>query len=181
MKKKKPLPPKSAQRFLNWFLKRSLTEEILGDLEEKFVQELKEKSPWRAKVTYWYQTFHYLRPFAIKEKLITDLIPFFMFRNHLKLTFRLFAKNKTYLLINALGLGIAVACCLAAYLFIAHNIEFDSMHRPEKVANIYKIHAQQESKTGQFSENMTIAAPLAPMAALDIPGINRFTRYIPNN
>ncbi|MEM6318122.1 MAG: FtsX-like permease family protein, partial [Bacteroidota bacterium] len=81
----------------------------------------------------------------------------------------------------SLGLGIAVACCLAAYLFVAHNIEFDGMHRPDKVANIYKIHAQQESKTGQFSENMTIAAPLAPMAALEMPGINRFTRYIPNN
>ena len=102
-----------------------------------------------------------------------------MFRNHLKITFRLFAKNKTYLLINSLGLGIAVACCLAAYLFIAHNIEFDSMHRPEKVANIFKIHAQQESKTGEFSETTSVSAPLAAAAAIDIAGINRFTRYIP--
>ena len=59
-------PPKLAQRFLRWFLRYELTEEVEGDLAEKFYQTLEEHSSGRAKRNYWYQVFHYLRPFAIK-------------------------------------------------------------------------------------------------------------------
>jgi len=69
-------PPKLANRFLNWILKTELIEEVLGDLEEKFEIQLNKKSPFKAKVNYWYQTINYLRPFAIKNNIITDLNPF---------------------------------------------------------------------------------------------------------
>ncbi len=174
-------PPKYAQKFLYWILKKELAEEVLGDLEEKFYKKLEKESPFQARRNYWYQTLNYLRPFAIKNNILNHLNPFFMFKNYFKVTYRLFSKNKTYLLINSLGLGVAVACCLAAYLFFAHNIEFDNMHQAEKVENIFKVHAQQESKTGYFSETMMISAPLASAAATDIAGIKRFTRYIPKD
>ena len=33
-------PPEYAQKFLRWFIKPELEEEILGDLEEKFYERL---------------------------------------------------------------------------------------------------------------------------------------------
>ena len=51
-----------------------------------------------------------------------------MIKNYLRVAFRTFLKNKSYIVINALGLGISLACCIAAYLLLAFNIEFDNFH-----------------------------------------------------
>jgi hypothetical protein len=62
---KNHIPPRLAQRFLTWFLRDDLAEEVPGDLEEKFNARLEKSTPFRAKLNYWYQVFNYLRPFAI--------------------------------------------------------------------------------------------------------------------
>lgn len=55
-------PPKYAERFLDWILKPELTEEVLGDLEEKFYQRLEEGTLFKAKANYWYQILFVLFP-----------------------------------------------------------------------------------------------------------------------
>jgi len=104
-----------------------------------------------------------------------------MYRHYLKITLRLFAKNKTYILINTLGLGIAIACCLTVYVLFAYNIEFDRFHNKEKVANIFRIHSHIETQTGQIHENNSAPMPLAPEAIQSIAGIDKYTRFIRSN
>ena len=53
-----PKPPKYANKLLRWFLKEELEEEVVGDLEEKFYQNVKDKSLFKAKANYWYQTLN---------------------------------------------------------------------------------------------------------------------------
>jgi hypothetical protein len=60
---KKNIPPKLASRFLNLFLRDDLAEEVQGDLDEQFYAKLSTTSAFRAKLNYWFQVFHYLRPF----------------------------------------------------------------------------------------------------------------------
>lgn len=49
-----------------------------------------------------------------------------MFKNYLTIAIRNLWKNKSYIIINIFGLGISLACCVAAYLVLAsYNIEFD--------------------------------------------------------
>ena len=54
-----------------------------------------------------------------------------MFRNYLTIAPRNLVRNKLYVLINTSGMGISLACCLAAYLLLAYNIEFDDYYRDE--------------------------------------------------
>jgi putative ABC transport system permease protein len=61
-----------------------------------------------------------------------------MIKNYLRVALRSFIKNKSYITINALGLGISLACCIAAYLLLAYNIEFDSFHDSDKVSRVYR-------------------------------------------
>ncbi len=61
------MPPLLAKRLLTWFLRDDLAEEVQGDLEEKFYSMMRNKSLFRAKLSYWYQVFHYVRPFAIRK------------------------------------------------------------------------------------------------------------------
>src|SRR5690242_16844663 len=101
-----------------------------------------------------------------------------MIRNYIKTAYRSLLKNKSYVLINTLGLGVALACGITAYLLLAFNIEFDSFHKSEKVANIFKVHTHVREKDGRSTERITAPMPLAPAAATQIAGIERYTRFI---
>jgi len=103
-----------------------------------------------------------------------------MFRNYLKIAVRQLIKNKSYLIINTLGMGVALACGLTAYILVAFNIEFDSVHDSEKTRNIAKVMAHFEYQDGQQYQNMVAPTVMAPIAAEEISGINRYTRFIRN-
>lgn len=104
--------------------------------------------------------------------------PIVMIKNYFRVAFRSLRKNKSYVIINTFGLGIALACCIAAYLIIAYNIEFDSFHKTEKVGNIYAIHAHAREKDGSIRKTVTAPMVMAPLATHEIAGIERYTRYI---
>lgn len=60
-----------------------------------------------------------------------------MFKNFLQVTFRNFLKNKFFVIINVIGLGIALASCIVAYYNYRWNVDFDKVisHKNE----IYKV------------------------------------------
>ena len=104
------LPPRVAQRFLFWFLKNDLAEEVAGDLEEQFFTQLEKAGPRRARRDYWYQVFNYLRPFAIRS--FSHLKPFFMFRHNLKISYRTLARDRGYSFLNIGGLALGMTTAL---------------------------------------------------------------------
>ena len=55
MDQKKGHPPKLAQRLLLSFLREDLSDEVLGDLEEKYYQKRKTTSRFQATLNYWYE------------------------------------------------------------------------------------------------------------------------------
>lgn len=101
-----------------------------------------------------------------------------MFKNYLLIAFRNLTKNKSYVVINTFGLGIALACCVTAYLLLAYNIEFDNFYKPEAVVNIFKIHAHKKEKSGKINQTVTAPMPMIPTASQEIAGIKRYTRII---
>lgn len=104
-----------------------------------------------------------------------------MFRSYIRVALRNLLRNKIYVSINTLGMGISMACCLTAYLLIAFNIEFNSYFEREDVKNLVKVaHHQMEEDGTQFKELMTPAV-MAPMAAEEISGIEKFSRYTSAN
>lgn len=123
--------PKLANRLLEWALKPDLLEEVLGDLEEKYKIQLDKKSPFKAKANYWYQTLNYLRPFAIRNNLITDLNPFFMWQHHFKLAFRNSVRDKSTFFINLIGLSTGLACTLLIALWVMDEWQIDKFHVKE--------------------------------------------------
>lgn len=60
-----------------------------------------------------------------------------MLKHYLQIGFRNFLKHKTSSLINALGLSIAIACCLFVFLFLRFFLTTDDFH--EHGENIYAI------------------------------------------
>ena len=104
--------------------------------------------------------------------------PFLMLFNYLRVAARNFRKNKSYVIINTLGLGIALACCITAYLLLAYNIEFDSFHDDEKVSSIFKVHTLSREKDGSLARDVQAPIIMMPVAAEEISGIGRYTRFL---
>ncbi|MCB0629905.1 MAG: ABC transporter permease [Lewinella sp.] len=176
-KDKKNKTPRLANWLLSKLVNEALLEEFFGDLQEIYQDRIAEQGTFKAKFMYWLDALHLLLGFT-SLNLFKNHHPTIMFKHYFKITLRLFAKNKLYILINTLGLGIALSCCITAYLIFAYNLEFDDFHKPEKVARIFKIHSLIATKTGKLEESISAPAPLAPAAAFDVAGIDRYTRFI---
>ncbi|HYF70165.1 MAG TPA: FtsX-like permease family protein [Ohtaekwangia sp.] len=101
-----------------------------------------------------------------------------MIKNYLQVAWRNLLRNKSYVIINTFGLGISLACCITAYILVAYNIEFDSFHKDEKVADVYKVHTHFKEKDGPTTQTITAPIVFGPIAAEDISGIAQFTRFI---
>jgi len=101
-----------------------------------------------------------------------------MIKNYLRVALRSFLKNKSYVVINTLGLGISLACCITAYLLLAYNIEFDNFHDDDKVSHVFKIHTLSTEKDGHQVRDAQAPIVLGPIAAEEIAGIGRYTRFL---
>lgn len=122
-------PPKRAQQFLYFFLKEELAEEVAGDLEEQFHAVLEHSSPAQARRNYWYQVFHYLRPFAIRNITSPNLNQLDMFRNYFKIGFRQLWRNKSSALINIGGLAVGITVTMLISLWIHDELSFNQGHK----------------------------------------------------
>ena len=100
-----------------------------------------------------------------------------MLFNYLTVAVRQLLKNKMYLLINMLGMGIAIACVMTAYLLVAYNIEFDNTVDPDKIKNIVKVLHHRMDTDGDPFKELVAPVTLGPAAMNDIAGINRFSRF----
>lgn len=100
-----------------------------------------------------------------------------MIKNYLRIALRNLVRNKSYVIINTLGLGIALACCIAAYMIVAYNIEFDNFHDSKKTSNIFQIHTLIKEKNGRILRNGNAPIVMGPIITEEVAGIERFTRY----
>lgn len=174
MHKPPPPPPKYAQKFLNWLLKPELAEEVLGDLSEKFEQQLIEKTVYKAKANYYYQTFNYIRPFAIKHSIITDLNPFFMFNSYFKIAWRSLFKQKLYSLINVIGMTIGMTCFILIAVYIQYELSYDQQH--DKADRIYRIAQEQKGNSFRGIDQFACSSiPVGLSAKAEIPEVEATT------
>lgn len=97
-----------------------------------------------------------------------------MFTNFFKVTLRSLLKSKLFVFINIIGLGLALACCIVAYLNYTFAITFDRQH--ENFDELYQISINRDN---QGSNQRFAIAPmaLAPTLKQDIPGIKAYSRF----
>jgi putative ABC transport system permease protein len=69
-----------------------------------------------------------------------------MLRNYLKTAWRSLLRNKSYTIINIIGLAVGVAACLLIFLVINFETSFDNYHT--KKDHIYRVLAKRTSSEG---------------------------------
>lgn len=128
-------PPILADKFLSWFCKSELLEEVQGDLHAHFQITGEQDKKWRSALKYWIQVFQFIRPFAVKRSKNLNQID--MYKNYLKVVWRNMFKHKVFSVINISSLSVGIAACLIIFLFIKDELSFDNFHT--KKDNIYRL------------------------------------------
>ncbi|NCU04945.1 MAG: FtsX-like permease family protein [Chitinophagaceae bacterium] len=96
-----------------------------------------------------------------------------MFTNYIKIAWRNLLKNKTFSLINIIGLASGLACFILIALYITDEISYDRYH--EKANRIYRVHS--DIRFG--GTDMSLAVSSDPMGATlkkDYPQVEQFAR-----
>ncbi|MDX2248404.1 MAG: FtsX-like permease family protein [Bacteroidia bacterium] len=170
------LPPPLAEKFLCWFLKAELAEEVLGDLDEKFYSVLEKQSPFRAKINYWYQVFNYLRPFAIRHSITGNLNQYAMFQNYVLIGWRNLLRNKMYSAIKIGGFTLGITACFLIALYMRDELSYDQFYTNK--GNIYRVY--NEFKNEEHDEKwLSFPASMAKIMKNDYPEVEKSGRLIP--
>ncbi len=91
-----------------------------------------------------------------------------MFWNYLKVAYRNLLRHPLYAAINVVGLGIAIAFCVLAFLYVRYEWTYDGFH--ENADRIYRIARETKFRDSVYLSDMT-AITLAPALSDAFPGI----------
>lgn len=175
---KYPQPPKLAERFLLLFLKDELVEEVIGDLEEKFLWTCEKKSAGKAKRNYWYQVFNYLRPFALKRilsknyRIITNTG---MLLNYWNTARRFFGKNWGLTTLNVVVFGIGLAACLLILEKVSYEFSYDTFY--DQHEQIYRVSLDHYYPHDAYQNSTAVSFyPIGSELRNQYPEVENFTR-----
>lgn len=168
----KDRPPKWADRFLGWFCREELLEEVRGDLHEFYGIEREEKSAFKAKISYWFHVLHFLRPFALKTKTHnTNNIA--MYKSYIKTGLRNLKRQRLASFINVFGLATTIAISLVVYVLLDRQYSLDQFH-----TDADRIYSIQSKINWNGKEETWGPSPLllAPSLKEEVPQIDMATR-----
>jgi putative ABC transport system permease protein len=100
-----------------------------------------------------------------------------MFRSYFKIAFRNLIRNKTYSMINIIGLGVSIAASILIGLFVYNEISFDS--QVPKKDQIFRLneYIHYDGTTPQLSA--AIGPPIAPLLHANHSEIEDYVRVFP--
>ena len=131
-------PPKWPGRLLRLFVRKDYIEEIEGDLEEVFYDDLEEFSPRRAKKLYTIGVIKLFRLSLIKNlKWILKIGLIASVMRTIKIAFRNLLKFKVHSAINLIGLSLGLSIGGLTLLYVLEELSFDTFH--ENGDRIFKI------------------------------------------
>ena len=97
-----------------------------------------------------------------------------MFKNYLLITYRRLIKNKLFILINVFGMGIAIACCVVAYVNLDYYSKWDKSFG--NTENIYRVQFIREFQNS-IERYGASPMPLRSFVQQNMKGISQTSRY----
>src|SRR5260221_6267762 len=176
-----------AFKILRSFCPRHLLEEIEGDLLQKYERDLKspDHSEWpddyklkRARRRLLWNTLRFFRPeIILRNKFSSPLIRSLMLRNNIKIAFRNFARQRSYTLLNIIGLSLGMPASLLIIQYVKYKRSFDTFHSRAK--DIYRIQ-YNGWQNGKLNFESAVAVPaVGPALKSNFPEVAEYTRFLP--
>lgn len=97
-----------------------------------------------------------------------------MLKNYFLVALRNFWRNKTFSLINILGLSIGISASLVIFLIVSYDFSFD--HFEPDHGRIYRI-SSEFTFNGEIVRNSGVCYPLPPVLAKEISGLQSVAAF----
>ncbi len=146
-------PPKWADRFLQWYCRPELLEEIQGDAYELFYRTVHQR-PHKAKLEFVWNVIRFFRWKNIKRsksKINQSGVFMDKLKNILKVATRNFLRQPGHTSLSVLGLTAGFVCAFLVMLWALHEYSYDSFH-PQR-EKIFKVitHAEANGHKETYS------------------------------
>ncbi len=155
-------PPSWAQRFVEWYCKPGLVEDLTGDLNECFERNVRSIGPRRAKLIYIIDAFKFFRSYTVRKSIFVNLFMHrIMIGSYVKTSGRNIMRNKLFSFINILGLAISMSVGLLLIAFVLDLRSYDRFHKNgESIYRITNILASGNEQNGKFASTSLRAGKL---------------------
>src|SRR5687768_7057201 len=172
-------PPKWPLKFLRFFVKKEYLEEIEGDMEEIFYDNVERLSIRKARRIYTWEMLKLFRPILLKNlRHNTSLNHYPMFKNYFKTSFRSLMKNPLTSSINVIGLSVAIGICLVVYAFLEFDHSIDQFHKNKNQVYLATFFANRDGAPQQYG---LTPRPLGEMLKGDFAQIKNVCRIEDGN
>jgi putative ABC transport system permease protein len=145
-------PPRMAKAFLRRFCHVSFIEEVEGDLDEQFYENVADKGLRRARRQYWYDVFRACasgnrrEENSVSRMLLGDSLSHFF-----KIFFRSLKHSRASALINITGLVLSLMSFIVIWLYVNDEISYDEFHpdaqRVYRISHSFKRHGDGAGET----------------------------------
>jgi len=145
---------------------------VIEDSEETFTEMRKSEGSFKAKCWYWGNV---LKSAAQYLKLIVSW-RFTMLKNHLKIAYRNFVRQKLFSFINIASLTIGLACGILILFFIRYELSYDKYH--DEAQHVYRAVREHQGEPTWYNSS---EHPLAASLKEDFPDVLKATRVKKND
>lgn len=166
-------PPKWPQKFLGWYCKEELKEELLGDLQERFDQHTDQYGLRKARIRYWLNVCLLMNKYTFKRPQFFPNTSSMLLGNYISMAFRFMRKRPAHTFVNIFGLAIGLTSCLLIFFYLQHEQNFDSFHT--NADQIYRVNNFFTRSSGEMRYPLCPPA-LAPTLQEGFPEIQKTTR-----
>lgn len=142
---------------------------VLGDFEEIYNEIYVKEGLFQAKKWYWKQVIFSIPQF-IKNKIYWGVT---MFKNYMKIAFRMLLKHKGFSFINIVGLATGLAIGMLMILYVINELSYDK--HIKNSCNKYSALTTLSMEGKEFTIGQTAAPAVEDMKA-EFPEIKSTTR-----
>lgn len=164
-------PPKWADRFLEWYCRAELLEEIQGDAHELYHRKVK-ASKRLADIQFIWNVFRFFRLKNISALKFNT--PGFMFKNYFIIGLRNALRNGATSFINIFGLAVGIAGAITVFIFADQFFHGDDFQlKRERIYEITNV-VNRNNHSVTLSD---VPIVLGPALQADVPGVEKVVRF----
>jgi putative ABC transport system permease protein len=145
---------------------------------ELYDERVREIGEGKADLKFVIDVVLLFRPSIIKPmEGYQNLNNYGMYKNYIKVAFRSFVRQKSYTLLNIIGLSLGMAASLLILQYVKYERSFDSFH--SRASDIYRLQ-YNSLQNGELNFESAVAVPAASAALkANFPEVEAYTRLLP--
>jgi putative ABC transport system permease protein len=170
------VPPKWANRFLEWYCRRDRLEEIQGDAYELFFRAVSHNRR-KANLYFIWNVMRFFRWKNIRrynKNEPSTILSLSMLQNYIKIGWRSLMRKKAFSFINMIGLSIGMGCFLLIFSFVYNELSYDKYAAHYK--NIHRVGLQLAKDDG-LDDYPSVDMAVASGIKANFPEIIETTRF----